>query len=388
MTTLEELTTPLTREEIEEAIYSTLAASGVRTTSWKSGGVARTIITGTSIVLSAFSRLQALIAKGGFLELAEGDWLTLVARHVYGVERIEGTFASGFVTLTNTGGGVYSGDAGDLVFSCSSGSAQGKTYRNTAPYSLPAFGTITIPIQAVEIGSGSTALPGQIDTLETVLLGVTVSNDLPVVGTDEETDSALRSRCRDKLGPLSPMGPRDAYASVARAAVNADGEPIGVTRVRTIPDGYGGLTVYVATAAGGVSASDVAIIQADVRRLAEPNAVTATVASAVPRILSVVYELWVREVIGLTTSQIEDRVNAALTAFCEVMPIGGDLVDGAPLGLLHRSAIAGAIADAIGRDYLVRLEVTFPGSDESLRPDEVPVFTGATATIHFVAGGV
>src|SRR5690606_31944828 len=114
----------------------------------------------------------------------------------------------------------------------------------------------------------------------------------------------------------------------------------------------------------------------------------ATVGIAVPRILSVVYELWVREEIGLTTSQIEDRVNAALTAFCEVMPIGGDLVDGAPLGLLHRSAIAGAIADAIGRDYLVRLEVTFPGSDESLRPDEVPVFTGATATIHLVAGGV
>src|SRR5690606_28031643 len=141
------------------------------------------------------------------------------------------------------------------------------------------------------------------DTLETVLLGVTVSNALAVVGTDEETDPALRSRCRDKLGPLSPMGPRDAYASVARAAVNVDGEPIGVTRVRTIPDGYGGLTVYVATAAGGVSAPDVAIIQADVRRLAEPNAVTATIASAVPMSLSVTYELWVREAIGLTTSQ-------------------------------------------------------------------------------------
>src|SRR5690606_22967724 len=136
MTTLEELTTPLTREEIEEAIYSTLAAKGVRTTSWKSGGVARTIITGTSIVLSAFSRLQALIAKGGFLDIAEDEWLTLVARHVYGVERIEGTFASGEVTLTNTGGGVFAGDAGDLVFSCSSGPAEGKTYRNTAAYSL------------------------------------------------------------------------------------------------------------------------------------------------------------------------------------------------------------------------------------------------------------
>lgn len=386
MTMLDELTKPLTREEIENAIYSALAAKGVRTTSWKSGAVARTIITGTSIVLSAFSRLQAAIARGGFLDLAEGDWLTLVARHVYGVERIEGTFASGSVTLTNTGGGVYSGDAGDLVFSCSSGPAEGKAYRNTAAYSLPAGATVTVPIQAVEIGSGSSADPAAIDTLETVLLGVTVSNALAVVGTDEETDPALRSRCRDKLGPLSPMGPRDAYASVARAAVNVDGEPIGVTRVRTIPDGYGGLTVYVATAAGGVSAPDVAIIQADVRRLAEPNAVTATIASAVPMSLSVTYELWVREAIGLTTSQIEDRVNAALTAFCQAMPIGGDLVDGAPLGQLHRSAIDGAIADAIGRDYLVRLEVTFPGSDQNMAPDDVLTFSGTTATIHVVTG--
>lgn len=384
--TLDELTKPLTREEIENAIYSVLAAKGVRTTSWKPGAVARTIITGTSIVLSAFSRLQAAIARGGFLDLAEGDWLTLVARYVYGVERIEGTFATGFVTLTNTGGGVYSGDPGDLVFSCSSGSAQGKTYRNTAAYSLPAGGTITIPIQAVEIGSDSTALPAEIDTLETVLLGVAVANAAMVAGTDEETDAALRSRCREKLGALSPMGPHDAYAWAARSAVDADGEAIGVTRVRTIPDGYGGLTVYVATAAGGVSAPDVAIIQADVRRLAEPNAVTATIASAVPMSLSVTYELWVREAIGLTTSQIEDRVNAALTAFCQAMPIGGDLVDGAPLGQLHRSAIDGAIADAIGRDYLVRLEVTFPGSDQNMAPDDVLTFSGTTATIHVVTG--
>lgn len=383
---LDELTTPLTREEIERAIYESLAAKGVNTTGWKPGAVVRTIITGTSIVLSAFSELQAAIARGGFLELAEGNWLTLVARHVYGVERIKGTFASGEVTLTNRGGGVYAGDPGDLVFSCSSGRAAGKTYRNTTPYSLPAFGTITIPIQAVEIGSGSTALPYEIDRLETVLLGVEVANEASVVGRDAETDAALRTRCKDKLGPLSPMGPRDAYASIARSAVDEDGEAIGVTRVRTVADGIGGLTVYVATPSGGVTdPAAIAAIQADTDRLAEPNAVTATVVSASPVLVAVAYELWVRSTIGLTRDQIEVRVSDALTELCANTPIGGDIIAGTVSGRLYLSAIKGAIADAIGRDYLVRLEVTSPVSDITLAAHEAPVFDGATVVgIHEV----
>src|SRR3989304_1758463 len=95
MSTLAELTTPLTVDEIKTAIYAALAPNGAATTTWKPGAVVRTIITGVAIVLAGFSRLQAAIAKSGFLGLAEGDWLTLVAFYVYDVTRGPGRVPPG-----------------------------------------------------------------------------------------------------------------------------------------------------------------------------------------------------------------------------------------------------------------------------------------------------
>src|SRR5690606_3890018 len=123
---------------------------------------------------------RVAMLKGGFLALAEDDWLTLLARHVYDVERIEGAPASGLVVLTNTGGGVYAGEPGDLVFSASSGDAEGKNYRSTEPYTLPsgAHGptSTTVAVEAVEIGTASSVGAGEIDRLETALLGVACTN--------------------------------------------------------------------------------------------------------------------------------------------------------------------------------------------------------------------
>lgn len=388
MTTLAELTTPLTVEQVRAAVYAAVEARGIDTSTWKPGAPTRTIIAGVSIVVAAASRLQAALASGGFLELAEGDWLTLVARHVYGVERDLGSFASGEVTLTNAGGGVYSGDAGDLVFSCSSGDAEGKTYRNTAAYSLAALGTTVVAIEAVELGSDSTAGAGEIDTLETALIGVTCSNAAALVGTDEEGDAALRQRCRDKLGSLSPNGPKDAYAYVARTTEDADGQTLGVTRTRTVADGAGGIAVYVASAGGAVTAPNVALIQAATDELAEPLAVTATVASAVPVTIAVTYELWVRESIGRTTEQIEGAIEDAIDELFGATPIGGDLISGELTGRMYKQAIEGAITAAVGAHYLVDLDVTAPAGDTDLDEGEVPARGTVTVTgVHEVATG-
>ena len=98
-----------------------------------------------------------------------------------------------------------------------------KAYRNTGSVSLGAMATLTIPIRAVEAGSTSTSTAGTITAFETPVLGVTVSNAVEVVGRDEELDPALRARCSEKLGSLSPFGPWDAYTYAARNATRADG---------------------------------------------------------------------------------------------------------------------------------------------------------------------
>lgn len=390
MTTLAELTTPLTVDEVKAMIYAALAAAGVTTTSWKPGAVVRTLIAGVSVVLAALTVLIALIAASGFLDLAEGAWLTLKARYDYDVTKDVGSFATGQITLTNTAGGVYSGGADDLIFA---NSLTGKTYRVTESWSLAALGSATVAIQAVEIGSASTSDAGEIDSFVTPLNGVTCSNAAAVIGSDEETDAALRERCRAKTGALSPNGPRDAYLYIARSTTSAAGASIGVTRVTPVPDGYGNVVVYVATASGGVTgtsgnpATDLGAIQAAFDTQVEPIAITATATSASAYTVAVTYELWVRNTIGMTEAEITDAVSDAITSALSTTEIGGEVIPPAA-GKIYVDTIKAAAARALPVNSILRLAVTLPAADLTLAADDAPVAGTITPTaVHFIARG-
>ncbi len=387
MADLSELTTPLTRLEIETAIYDALAALGVTTTSWKPGAVARTIVTGVAIVLSAFSGLQALIAESGFLELAEGDWLVLVAKFVYDVTKNTGTFAVGSVTLDNTGGGLHAVAIGDLVVL---NSTTGKTYRNTAAFILDPLETGEIvPVQAEEIGTDSNAAAGQIDTLQTVLLGVTVTNPTALVGTDPETDTELRERCLAKTGVLSPNGPSDAYRFLALSATKDDGTTVNVTRVTTTPDGEGNVSVVVGSATGpvtgtiGDTSTDLGAADEAIQTQAVPLAVTATTTSAEALGIPISYSIWLKSTIGLTASEVTTLIESALATYVSGLPIGGlRKVPGG--GFIFIDALEGVIAEAVGTTHLIDLEITAPAADQSAAADEAPVLGVVTPTITFV----
>jgi hypothetical protein len=388
MPTLAELTTPLTRTEIEAAIYSAIEALGVKTTSWKPGAIARTIIAGTAIVLAAFSTLQARIAESGFLELAAGDWLTIVAREVYGVERSNGTFAAGNVTLTNTGGGLFTPGIGDVIFL---NSTTGKTYRNTAAFVLNPFQVgLVVPVEAIEIGADSTAAPTDIDDFVTVLLAVTVTNPNALVGQDPETDAALRERCLAKTGVLSPNGPADAYRFLALSAVTTGGTPAGVTRVRTVPDGAGNVLVILATASGPVTgiigdpSTPLGAANEAIQTQCVPLAVTATVQSAVASTIAVTYSLWVKNTIGLTVSQIQTQVATALAVFLSTQPISGSRKVPGP-GFVFVEQLEGVIAEAVGASFLVDVQVTVPAANVAIASNGAPVLGTVTPTVTVVA---
>lgn len=388
-TTLEELITPMTVDEAKTAIYDALAARGVTTTGWKPGAVARTIIGALAIILSAFSELQASLARSGFLDLAEGAWLTLLARYVYDVERDTGSFATGTVTLTNTTGSIYSGDPGDLVFL---NSTTGKTYRNTKAYSLGSMGMVTVDVEAIEIGTASYAAAGEIDALVTTLNGVEVENASALVGADEETDALLRLRCRESLGRLSPNGPKDAYAYFARSTTNSAGASIGVTRVREVPDGFGGVTVYVATASGGVTGdaddpdTDLGAIQEAFDENVEPIGITATATSATTLTVAVTYELWVRDTIGMSESEITTAVGASLTSAISDAPIGGERLDPEDsAGFVFVDTLEAAIDDALPAGSIIKRTITLPAADVAVTAGQAPVVGTITPTsVHFV----
>jgi phage-related baseplate assembly protein len=366
----------------------------VKTSSWKPGAIARTIISGTSIVLAGFSALQRRIAESGFLNLAVGDWLAVVAKEVYDVDKIAGAFAAGNLTVDNTAGGVFSPGIGDVI---ARNTVTGKTYRNTAAFTLAAFETGKIvPFEAVEIGTDSNASPGDIAALETVLLGVTVTNASAFVGADEETDPELRVRALAKTGTLSPNGPSDAYLFLALGAKTTAGENAGVNRVRTIPDGAGTVSVYVATPTGAITGTigdlttPLGAVDEAIQVSSVPLGVTAPVASATLESIPITYEIWVDAEIGLTAAQIETLIAANLTTYLSVQPIGGRRkVAGS--GFLFTDAIEGAIKctktgtdDQTIADFMIDLDMTAPAADVSIAATGAPVLDTITATVNLV----
>jgi hypothetical protein len=388
--TLDELTAPVTVDEAKASIYAAIAATGVDTTLWKPGAPTRTMIAALAIVLAALSSLQALIGKMGFLALAEGEWLTQKAFFDFDVERDAGAFATGEVVLDNAGGGVHSGGVDDLVVVNTS---TGKTYRNTAAFSIAAFETgVVVPIQAVELGTDSNAAAGEIDDFETALLGVSVTNPAAVVGRDEESDPELQTRCSAKTGTLSPNGPRDAYSFVALSAVRLDGTSVGVTRVRSVADGDGNVTVYVANASGAITGTsgdpetDLGAVHDAIQTQAVPLAVTETTVAATNEVIAITYEIWLRDTLGKTEALVEEEIEGELESFVSSYPIGGFVIEPDP-GKVYLSAIETVIG-SVYPDHTIKLVVSLPAGDTTLAINEVPVpGTIVCTNVHFVSGG-
>lgn len=372
MFSFDDLTKPLTRQQVQDSLYDVLAILGVSTTTWKPGAVLRTFIVAASVVLAAFSRMQASVARSGWLELAEGDWLTLAAWYVFGVKRERATFATGEATLTNTGGGVYELDPDDLVFT---NPTTGKTYRNTAAFSLGVGESVTVAIRATEVGTASNAPPGSITELETPLAGVVVTNPTAVVGQDDQSDPSLRTACYEKRGSLSPNGPKDAYAFAARNARRADGSRIGVTRVRVIRDGTGAVEVVCATASGGVTGAmndpetDLGIVHEAVQGDAATLTASLTTSTATAKELAITYSLWVYDDVALSDDEIKSKIAKALTDFVTGQPIGGNVIYPDP-GKIFLSAIKAVIGSV--RPEVFRVVVESPGTDPEFGPREVP----------------
>ncbi len=371
----DDLTKPVTKEEFETAIYDVLAAVGVTTTTWLVGSVVRTIVTAVAIVAASISLLVAELTKAGFLDLTTGRWLELVALHVYGVTKQTDSFATGTMVVDNTSGNLYSGAAGGLTFL---NPTTGKTYRNTQAFSVSPNSTGTeIPIKAVEAGSASTSPPNTITQLESPLTGVTVTNPDAVVGEDAESDASLRAKCRAKLGSLSPNGAKDAYRFIAVTAKRTDGSGLGITRTsKPLHDGFGGVTVWVATASGGVT-GDVNDPSTDLGRLFElldeqvvPLPITLTLASATTKTLDITYDVWVTSSITATDAELQSDITDAITAYLAQQPIGGNV---AGVGGFIFLEILKAVIRSVDSTHIFHVEITTPSGDFALSNNEVAI---------------
>lgn len=330
---IDALIEPLTEEQVKATIYALLAAIGVDTTSWRPRATTRAIIAVLAKVIAGFTVLMAAAIRGTILEYSTGVWLTVLAKYVYGVERITATFAETGVTLVNAGGGVYSAAPGELILL---NTTTGKTYVNTAQIELGSLETLqNVAVRAVTAGSASSATANQIDAFVTPWLGVTVTNPSAAVGLDEQTDVSLRGDCADARGALSPFGAEDAYKFFAKRVPGGktlkrpDGSEIGVDRAQVVTDpATGVVTVYVVTASGPLDPSDLAIVDANEKKNAVPGTVTEVTANANEVTILVLYQAYARADGGKTVTELKAIIDKKLTDYFVTFPLGGETWNG------------------------------------------------------------
>jgi uncharacterized phage protein gp47/JayE len=363
---IDQLIKPLTKEQVKASIYALLTAMGLPVTSWQEGGVARTIVAIVAVIFAGFTQLMALAIRSQFLDLAEGIWLTLLANRVYGVDRLEATYATTTLTIDNAAGGLYSFEPDELIIFNSATKAR---FTNAAAVTINPLATgVEVAIRALEAGTGSTSAPGTIDSFETVYLGLTCTNATSAVGLNGESDPLLRERCRDSLGARSPNGPKAAYRYWAKTAKRANGTPVGVTRVRLpTPTGDGGLSVIVAGASGAISGdandplTDLGAVAKSIWDNAVPEGIgVVSVASASNLVVAVTATVYVDSAANLSNDDVSSMASVALQDYFPATPIAGFIISPAT-GKIFRNALVGQIEKA--DKAIIKADVTLPASD-------------------------
>ena len=326
------------------------------TTSWESDSVPRAILETEADALADLSTQIANVASGGILDLSSGDWLTLLAHHLYGRDRYASTPTRGNLTLTNpAGAGSISISAGQLWAM----SNAGLRYTNTAAATLPAGpSTLSLAFAAERPGAAYNTVPGQIQTLVTSLPGVTVTNGsgwITTQGTDTESDALLRQRCRDAWASIGAGSTAATYELWAREATSE------ITRVLANPDPSiaGRVDVLIAGPAGAVSSGTIATVLAYLlQRIPLCTDLDVESATNVPVALAgTVF------VTGGAAGEAAARaaISAAMIELGASVPIRGTL---------YQSQIEGAIQDAAN---VRNVDLTSPTIDTPMGSTGVPV---------------
>lgn len=376
MMSLADILSSLEPEEVMQTELEGAEALGLTTSTWQSGDPTRTTLAIFSRLFSLWTKLAVQAIAGGLLDYSAGGWLTLLARNMYAVERIPRTAATCTVRLTNAGAGVYPIAAGDITVAAS---GTGKTYRTQDTGTLAAFGTLDLSVLAEEPGSESSAAIGEIDTIVSpTLIGVSAENTTVAVGSDEESDEALRIRCRESLAALSPDGAAAAYAYVARSALRTDGTSIGVTRVR-VSATAGVVSVLLADPDGAPEAGDVTRIDDLIQTQVVPLGVTCSVAGAEAQTIAITYTSYVPTATPASDAEIKAQQLTSLEQYFSTIPIGGfpTAVPGA--GKVYHDLLRSRISDAVAEVFTTTLAT--PAADVSMTATKVAILGTVTGTI-------
>ncbi|MFO0588843.1 MAG: baseplate J/gp47 family protein [Polyangiaceae bacterium] len=336
--TIQELLGDKTKESYFDELVQAAIDEKISTSAWQPGEPIRAIMVVVAFVLAKLWTLIAVPSlRAAFLDYATGAWLTLLAWTSYGVKRKGKEFATTTLTVENHSSVFVTIVPGQIRLK---NTDTGKTFTNITGGSVAAwpgapdpYYTVDLVFQADEAGTGSDTLSGAIDPSPiTGPAGVFVqTNTSAILGSDEETDEALRIRCRLAMAPLSPAGPRAAYEFIALSTYRPDGTtPVGVNRVRVLDMGNCQVEVYLADRSGPttgslmVPGSDLFLVWQNLLKLVVPVGITAGVYAAAVVADSLTVKAYVDVDSGLSQQEALDKIAGVMAEYISKVPIGGN----------------------------------------------------------------
>lgn len=358
--TLAQLRTAVSRQEALAEMLTILEQLGFPTATFQSGGVARVLLETCSVIYEQTSVAVKRIAEAGFLDLATGDFLTALAKSHYDIDR-QASVSAEYTIAINGGssGPPHSIGIGEMVATDGA-----RTFRNVAAFTVPVGGFVSPDptFRADSPGADGNVTASNINELQTPFAGTSVVTSFaggPAVlnvqtaaGADEETDTALRERCRTRWSTLAVETTRDALVNLALGASS------GIDRVLVDDDnprGAGTADVYLAGQTGAVGSGDVsAAVSAIAARVmgtvdevdlggGNPNYLVQS-ATAVP--VNVTATVIYRS--GYASASVEAAVTSALQDAINAVPIGGYDYAAGFSNLLLKNELVSAIESVDG----------------------------------------
>lgn len=374
--TFDQLMTANTRDDYLSSELYVATELDLPVEAWQPVDVAREILYINAQMLANQSEAILPTVRGGLLDYAEGDWLTLLADQVYDTQRIDSTFATGPIQLVNSSATPHTFAAGEMrVLNATTG----KTYTSTTGGTLVASGTLTLQFAADEPGSASNLVSGNTLALVVDVPSVGAQYVSALVGVDRESDPQLRERCRQANAKASPNGPADAYDYFAKTATRTDGTSIGVTRTNK-RHGNGTVTIYVADADGTVTSPDVAIIESTLNANCVPTGITVLAFSAAASPINLVASVVKSPSSTAANSELTTRITAALTEYFSTLDVGG--VKASSFSGVYLDTLTTVCRVALAGDALA-ITITTPSSNVALGYNQVP--TMGTVTVSYTS---
>jgi phage-related baseplate assembly protein len=374
---LKDLVTRITFEQNLTTVLETFRTAEFAVDSWRPGGGYHTLASFLAKGLTAGTDVVQAIAKGGHLDLATGNWLTLLARSWFRLTRRPASYAYFTVRLSLAAGAApYPAVAGAVWVE----TAAHKRFNCTTGGIVPSGSSLDLTFKAESPGSSYNVTPADINLMITAVPGMTcLGITLTIPGLNAESDTELRTRCRLRWATLAAQAVGGTYQFWALTEDDGTTARAQVTRAYVDidnPEGPGTVHVYLAGPAGAVDPAVVTEVDDDLQERKGPSTDLLT-SSASALTIAPTGTAWVS---GTTTTAAIAEAEALFAEMLLAIPIGGHNIGGSRG--VFRDEIEATIRQATG---VVRVSLTSGDHTMTATQVAVPAATLPLGGISFLA---